>query len=213
MPDFHHWHHAKGREYCDAGYAVHLPVIEMMLGDLQISEKAIGPTAYGVVSGEPPLVFRGRSCTHFGDHDPRGQSRDSGQPGPSPSVRTAATGGVGGHRSTLAGASAKQLCFSTMRERAEQGATVSDVVTPLDLPPTYRQLLASAEELMVATVVFAVYLPLRSILDALLHFLSRPVWLGPAGWLPLASLPASPRRQRRCRTGAGRSARATSGKP
>ena len=65
-----------------------------------------------------------------------------------------------------------------MRERAEQGATVSDVVTPLDLPPTYRQLLASAEELMVATVVFAVYLPLRSILDALLHFLSRPVWLG-----------------------------------
>ncbi|HAR67388.1 MAG TPA: hypothetical protein DCR55_14410 [Lentisphaeria bacterium] len=56
MPDFHHWHHAKGREYCDAGYAVHLPVIEMMLGTYR-SPKGDWPTAYGVVSGEPPSSF------------------------------------------------------------------------------------------------------------------------------------------------------------
>ncbi|MBT4224825.1 MAG: sterol desaturase family protein [Opitutae bacterium] len=55
-PQFHHWHHAKDAEYCDANYAVHLPVIDMIFGTYKCP-KGKWPEEYGVVSGEPPPSF------------------------------------------------------------------------------------------------------------------------------------------------------------
>lgn len=55
-PQFHHWHHSKDRQYMDANYAVHLPVIDMMFGTYRCP-KGQWPEEYGIVSGEPPPSF------------------------------------------------------------------------------------------------------------------------------------------------------------
>lgn len=55
-PQFHHWHHSKDPEYMDANYAVHLPIIDMILGTYKCP-KGQWPKEYGIVSGEPPKSF------------------------------------------------------------------------------------------------------------------------------------------------------------
>jgi len=55
-PQFHHWHHAKDADYCDANYAVHLPVIDMIFGTYRCP-RGKWPAEYGVVAGEPPPRF------------------------------------------------------------------------------------------------------------------------------------------------------------
>lgn len=52
-PQFHHWHHSKDREYMDANYAVHLPIIDMMFGTYKCP-KGQWPAEYGIVAGKPP---------------------------------------------------------------------------------------------------------------------------------------------------------------
>jgi sterol desaturase/sphingolipid hydroxylase (fatty acid hydroxylase superfamily) len=69
-PQFHHWHHAKDSEYCDANYAVHLPVIDMMFGTFKCP-KGRWPEAYGVVSGEPPPTFLKQLAHPFRRPKPR----------------------------------------------------------------------------------------------------------------------------------------------
>jgi lathosterol oxidase len=63
-PQFHHWHHAKDADYCDANYAVHLPVIDMIFGTYKCPSGE-WPAAYGVVSGEPPESFWGQMWHPF----------------------------------------------------------------------------------------------------------------------------------------------------
>ena len=63
-PQFHHWHHSKDREYMDANYAVHLPVIDMILGTYKCP-KGEWPEEYGIVSGEPPPSFWGQLLHPF----------------------------------------------------------------------------------------------------------------------------------------------------
>lgn len=55
-PQFHHWHHSKDRNYMDANYAVHLPIIDLLLGTFRCP-KGDWPDEYGVVSNEPPATF------------------------------------------------------------------------------------------------------------------------------------------------------------
>ena len=55
-PQFHHWHHSKDRQYMDANYAVHLPIIDMLFGTYRCP-KGEWPEQYGIVSGEPPETF------------------------------------------------------------------------------------------------------------------------------------------------------------
>lgn len=55
-PQFHHWHHSKHREYMDANYAIHLPIIDMIFGTYKCP-KGRWPDEYGIVSGEPPPTF------------------------------------------------------------------------------------------------------------------------------------------------------------
>ena len=63
-PQFHHWHHAKDPAYCDANYAVHLPVIDMLFGTYRCP-RGEWPQEYGVVSGEPPPSFIGQLVHPF----------------------------------------------------------------------------------------------------------------------------------------------------
>jgi sterol desaturase/sphingolipid hydroxylase (fatty acid hydroxylase superfamily) len=63
-PQFHHWHHSKDREYMDANYAVHLPVIDMLFGTYKCP-KGKWPADYGIVSGEPPSTFWGQLVHPF----------------------------------------------------------------------------------------------------------------------------------------------------
>ncbi|MGB0582003.1 MAG: sterol desaturase family protein [Limisphaerales bacterium] len=63
-PQFHHWHHAKDSEYCDANYAVHLPVIDMIFGTFKCPHGK-WPKEYGVVSGGPPTSFWGQLLHPF----------------------------------------------------------------------------------------------------------------------------------------------------
>jgi len=55
-PQFHHCHHSKDRQYMDANYAVHLPLIDMLFG-IYKCPKGEWPAEYGIVSGEPPAGF------------------------------------------------------------------------------------------------------------------------------------------------------------
>lgn len=55
-PQFHHWHHSKEREYIDANFAVHLPIIDIVFGTFKCP-RGKWPDAYGVVSNEPPATF------------------------------------------------------------------------------------------------------------------------------------------------------------
>jgi lathosterol oxidase len=68
-PQFHHWHHSKDRQYMDANYAVHLPVIDMLFGTFRCP-KGQWPAEYGIVSGEPPETFWGQLLHPF-----RGRAR------------------------------------------------------------------------------------------------------------------------------------------
>ena len=63
-PQFHHWHHAQDADYCDANYAVHLPVIDMIFGTYRCPRDQ-WPDAYGVVSGAPPKSFWGQLLHPF----------------------------------------------------------------------------------------------------------------------------------------------------
>jgi len=55
-PQFHHWHHSKDRQYMDANYAVHLPIIDILFGTFRCPRRA-WPDEYGVVSNAPPETF------------------------------------------------------------------------------------------------------------------------------------------------------------
>ena len=68
-PQFHHWHHSKDRQYMDANYAVHLPVIDVLFGTFRCP-KGQWPAEYGIVSGEPPGTFWGQLLHPF-----RGRAR------------------------------------------------------------------------------------------------------------------------------------------
>jgi len=63
-PQFHHWHHSKDREYMDANYCVHLPIIDMLFGTYKCP-KGEWPAEYGIVSGEPPPTFWGQLLHPF----------------------------------------------------------------------------------------------------------------------------------------------------
>jgi lathosterol oxidase len=55
-PQYHHWHHSDNPEYANTNYAVHLPMIDMMMGTFKLPDR-MWPETYGVVSGEPPKGF------------------------------------------------------------------------------------------------------------------------------------------------------------
>ena len=50
LPRYHHWHHARQKEYIDVNYAIHLPLIDMLMGTFKLPpSQDEWPEEYGVM--------------------------------------------------------------------------------------------------------------------------------------------------------------------
>jgi sterol desaturase/sphingolipid hydroxylase (fatty acid hydroxylase superfamily) len=52
LPRYHHWHHAREREYVDVNYAIHLPLVDMLMGTFKLPPPRTWPEEYGVLKLE-----------------------------------------------------------------------------------------------------------------------------------------------------------------
>lgn len=51
-PRYHHWHHARHVDYMDVNYAIHLPVVDMLMGTFKRPPANAWPEEYGVMKLE-----------------------------------------------------------------------------------------------------------------------------------------------------------------
>jgi len=57
-PRYHHWHHARQAEYVDVNYAIHLPLVDMLMGTFRRPPRGEWPAEYGVMKLETvPVGF------------------------------------------------------------------------------------------------------------------------------------------------------------
>ena len=52
LPRYHHWHHARHAGYIDVNYAIHLPLVDMLMGTLKLPPDHAWPSEYGVMKLE-----------------------------------------------------------------------------------------------------------------------------------------------------------------
>ena len=52
LPRYHHWHHARHKEFWDCNYAIHLPVVDMLMGTFRLPRDGSWPEEYGVFTLE-----------------------------------------------------------------------------------------------------------------------------------------------------------------
>lgn len=62
LPRYHHWHHARHVDYWDRNYAIHLPLVDMLLGSFKLPRDGSWPAEYGVLKLES--VPRGFVAQH-----------------------------------------------------------------------------------------------------------------------------------------------------
>ena len=48
-PRYHHWHHARQAEYIDVNYAIHLPLVDRLMGTFKLPPRGEWPAEYGVM--------------------------------------------------------------------------------------------------------------------------------------------------------------------
>lgn len=51
-PRYHHWHHARHRDYIDVNYAIHLPIVDLLMGTFRRPPRGEWPDEYGVMKLE-----------------------------------------------------------------------------------------------------------------------------------------------------------------
>ena len=51
-PRYHHWHHARQADYIDVNYAIHLPLVDMLMGTFKLPPRGQWPGEYGVMKLE-----------------------------------------------------------------------------------------------------------------------------------------------------------------
>ncbi|MET3962843.1 sterol desaturase/sphingolipid hydroxylase (fatty acid hydroxylase superfamily) [Marmoricola sp. OAE513] len=52
LPRYHHWHHARHVDYWDRNYAIHLPLVDMLMGSFKLPRDGSWPEEYGVLKLE-----------------------------------------------------------------------------------------------------------------------------------------------------------------
>ncbi len=58
LPRYHHWHHARRADYTDGNYAIHLPLVDMLMGTFRLPRDGSWPEEYGVMeAGSVPAGF------------------------------------------------------------------------------------------------------------------------------------------------------------
>jgi sterol desaturase/sphingolipid hydroxylase (fatty acid hydroxylase superfamily) len=66
-PRYHHWHHARAAEYVDVNYAIHLPLVDMLMGTFKRPPANAWPHEYGVMQLESvPQGFWPQNWSPFG---------------------------------------------------------------------------------------------------------------------------------------------------
>lgn len=61
-PRCHHWHHARQAEYVDANDAIHLPLVDRLMGTFRLPPRGQWPLVYGVMKPESvPRGFRAQA--------------------------------------------------------------------------------------------------------------------------------------------------------
>jgi lathosterol oxidase len=63
LPRYHHWHHARREDFTDANYAIHLPLVDRLMGTHRLPEDGSWPEEYGIL--EPGEVPRGILRQHL----------------------------------------------------------------------------------------------------------------------------------------------------
>lgn len=63
LPRYHHWHHARHIDYWDRNYAIHLPLVDMLMGSFKLPRDDSWPEEYGVLKLE--TVPRGIVAQHL----------------------------------------------------------------------------------------------------------------------------------------------------
>lgn len=63
LPRYHHWHHARHIDYWDRNYAIHLPLVDMLMGSFKLPRDGSWPEEYGVLRLES--VPRGIVAQHL----------------------------------------------------------------------------------------------------------------------------------------------------
>lgn len=63
LPRYHHWHHARERSYVDVNYAIHLPLVDMLMGTFKLPRDQSWPSEYGVL--KPETVPQGIVAQHL----------------------------------------------------------------------------------------------------------------------------------------------------
>ncbi|PTT85047.1 sterol desaturase family protein, partial [Pseudomonas sp. HMWF005] len=53
LPRYHHWHHARHKDYIYKNYAIHTPLVDMLFGTFKLPPKE-WPVRYGVFGKELP---------------------------------------------------------------------------------------------------------------------------------------------------------------
>jgi len=72
-PQYHHWHHSDDPEYANTNFAVHLPLIDMLMGTFKLPDK-MWPDTYGVFGQEPPKGFVSQLAYPFAPDKRQGES-------------------------------------------------------------------------------------------------------------------------------------------
>jgi lathosterol oxidase len=74
-PQYHHWHHSDDPEYANTNYAVHLPLVDMLMGTFKLPDK-MWPDTYGVFGREPPKGYIPQLAYPFTPQSVEGDSAD-----------------------------------------------------------------------------------------------------------------------------------------
>jgi len=69
LPRYHHWHHARREDFVDANYAIHLPLVDRLMGTYRLPEDGSWPEDYGIL--EPDAVPRGLWRQHLAPFIPQ----------------------------------------------------------------------------------------------------------------------------------------------
>lgn len=70
LPRYHHWHHARHKDYLDVNYAIHLPLVDMLMGTFKLPrDQDAWPGEYGVMKLEtvPRGILRQHMMPFQGD--------------------------------------------------------------------------------------------------------------------------------------------------
>jgi lathosterol oxidase len=60
LPRYHHWHHARRADFVDANYAIHLPLVDRLMGTHRLPADGSWPEDYGILDPAevPPGIWR-----------------------------------------------------------------------------------------------------------------------------------------------------------